>query len=66
MRISVGAVAFAVLAALTAPARAEVSEITVAQQYGLRFLPLMVMERRGLAERHAETRCYPRDITLRI
>ncbi|MDP4022854.1 ABC transporter substrate-binding protein [Methylobacterium sp. NEAU 140] len=46
--------AFAVLTAVTAPARAEVSEITVAQQYGVSFLPLMVMERRGLAERHAE------------
>lgn len=34
-------------------ARAEVSEITVAQQYGVAFLPLMVMERAGLVEKHA-------------
>jgi NitT/TauT family transport system substrate-binding protein len=33
--------------------RAEVSEITVAQQYGVSFLPLMVMERQGLVEKHA-------------
>lgn len=35
------------------PVRAEVSEVTVAQQYGVSFLPLMVMERRGLIEKHA-------------
>jgi NitT/TauT family transport system substrate-binding protein len=34
-------------------ARAEVSEITVAQQYGVSFLPLMVMEKNGLIEKHA-------------
>ena len=33
--------------------RAEVSEITVAQQYGVSFLPLMVMEKQGLVEKHA-------------
>ena len=33
--------------------RAEVSEITVAQQYGVSFLPLMVMEKQGLIEKHA-------------
>jgi NitT/TauT family transport system substrate-binding protein len=36
-------------------ARAEVSEITVAQQYGVSFLPLMVIEKLGLAEKHAES-----------
>lgn len=36
------------------PARAEVSEVTVAQQYGVSFLPLMVMEKQGLAEKHAK------------
>ena len=35
------------------PARAEVTEIAVAQQYGVSFLPLMVMERQKLAEKHA-------------
>ena len=34
-------------------ARAEVSEITIAQQYGVSFLPLMVMERSKLVEQHA-------------
>ena len=41
-------------AALVAPARAEVSEINVAQQYGVSFLPLMVMERDKLVEKHAK------------
>jgi NitT/TauT family transport system substrate-binding protein len=40
--------------AATAPsAKAEVSEITVAQQYGVSFLPLMVMEKNALVEKHA-------------
>lgn len=39
-------------AALT-PARAEVTEIAVAQQYGVSFLPMMIMERDGLIEKHA-------------
>src|ERR1700687_5671012 len=47
----------ALCAALAATAatdvRAEVSEITIAQQYGVSFLPLMVMEKQGLVEKHA-------------
>jgi ABC-type nitrate/sulfonate/bicarbonate transport systems, periplasmic components len=47
----------ALCAALAATAasnvRAEVSEITIAQQYGVSFLPLMVMEKTGLVEKHA-------------
>jgi NitT/TauT family transport system substrate-binding protein len=47
----------ALCAALAATAatnvRAEVSEITIAQQYGVSFLPLMVMEKSGLVEKHA-------------
>ena len=44
----------AALAAFTAGyARAEVSEITIAQQYGVSFLPLMEMEKLGLVEKHA-------------
>ena len=35
------------------PARAEVSELTVAQQYGVSFIPLMVMEKEHLVEKHA-------------
>jgi NitT/TauT family transport system substrate-binding protein len=47
----------ALCAALAATAatsvRAEVSEITIAQQYGVSFLPLMLMEKSGLVEKHA-------------
>lgn len=41
------------LATIAVPATAELSEISVAQQYGVSFLPLMVMERDKLVERHA-------------
>jgi NitT/TauT family transport system substrate-binding protein len=34
--------------------RAEVGEITVAQQYGVSFLPLMVMQRNKLIEKYAQ------------
>jgi NitT/TauT family transport system substrate-binding protein len=34
--------------------RAELSEITIAQQFGVSFLPLMLMERDGLIEKHAK------------
>jgi len=37
-----------------AVARAELSEITIAQQFGVSFLPLMLMERDGLVEKHAK------------
>jgi len=47
------ALSFALLGALSLTARAEVSEITVAQQYGVSFLPLMVMEKNALIEKHA-------------
>jgi NitT/TauT family transport system substrate-binding protein len=36
------------------PGRAETGEITAAQQYGVSFLPMMVMERDGLVEKHAK------------
>jgi NitT/TauT family transport system substrate-binding protein len=42
------------LAAIVLPARAELSEVTVAQQYGVAFLPLMLMERDKLVEKHAK------------
>jgi NitT/TauT family transport system substrate-binding protein len=41
------------LAAMVVPAHAEQSEITIAQQYGVAFLPLMLMERDKLVEKHA-------------
>src|SRR5689334_22952997 len=34
-------------------ARAEVNEVIIAQQYGVSFLPLMVMEKNDLVEKHA-------------
>jgi NitT/TauT family transport system substrate-binding protein len=46
----IGALFFATIANV----RAEVSEIIVAQQYGVSFLPLMVMEKQGLIEKHAD------------
>jgi NitT/TauT family transport system substrate-binding protein len=54
---SLGALLAAATAGLAAPspARAELDEITVAQQYGVSFLPLMLMEHQGLVERHATT-----------
>jgi NitT/TauT family transport system substrate-binding protein len=42
------------LPALARPARAEVSAIKLGKQYGLPFLPQMVMEDRKLIEAHAE------------
>jgi NitT/TauT family transport system substrate-binding protein len=47
------ACAFAVTAVLAGGARAEVSELSVAQQYGVSFLPLMLMEKNQLIEKHA-------------
>lgn len=48
--------AFAALALLlgAAAARAEVGEIKVAQQYGISYLPLMLMEEGKLIEKHAK------------
>jgi len=40
--------------AFAAPAPAEVSEVNVAQQYGVSYLPLMVMERDKLFEQQAK------------
>src|SRR5437660_11669730 len=42
-----------VILLLGSAARAERSEIRVAEQYGLTFLPLMIMRDRGLLEAHA-------------
>ena len=42
------------LAASSAAARAEMSEINVAQQYGISYLPMMLMEEQKLIEKHAK------------
>jgi NitT/TauT family transport system substrate-binding protein len=47
------AVFFAAVAT-TQGARAEMSEIHVAQQYGIGYLPLMIMEEQKLIEKHAK------------
>jgi NitT/TauT family transport system substrate-binding protein len=44
----------AFLAAMPFCARAEMSEIKVAQQYGISYLPLMVMEEQKLIEKYAK------------
>jgi NitT/TauT family transport system substrate-binding protein len=44
----------ALLLASATGSRAELSEITIAQQFGVSFLPLMLMERDGLIEKHAK------------
>src|SRR5689334_22792171 len=46
--------AAALALSLAAPARAEVDEIVAAQQFGVSFLPMMVMERDKLVEKHAQ------------
>jgi NitT/TauT family transport system substrate-binding protein len=50
------AIAAALVGALSVslPARAEMSEIKVAQQYGISYLPLMLMEDQKLIEKHAK------------
>src|SRR6267143_3480876 len=53
MRLTAIAAAALLLAGASAP-RAELSEITIAQQFGVSFLPLMLMERDGLVEKHAK------------
>ena len=44
----------AALRCVALPARAEMSEINVAQQYGISYLPLMIMEDQKLIEKHAK------------
>jgi NitT/TauT family transport system substrate-binding protein len=53
MKFTPIAAAALLLMSASAP-RAEVSEITIAQQFGVAFLPLMLMERDGLIEKHAK------------
>ena len=53
MRVRLFAAALLLLASATAP-RAEIGEVTIAQQFGVSFLPLMLMERDALIEKHAK------------
>src|SRR5258708_24291492 len=49
--LAIGAGAACVLDA--SPSRADTGEIRIAKQYGLAYLPLIVMEREKLYEKHA-------------
>ena len=46
-------------AAVTAPARAELAEITLGQQFGAIFIPLMAMENMKLIEKHGAAQGLP-------
>src|SRR3954451_3393866 len=50
---SLGLAALLLSATICAP-RAEVSEVTIAQQFGVAFLPFMLMERDSPVEKHAK------------
>ena len=54
MKTRVIAAALLLLGASATAPRAELSEITIAQQFGVAFLPLMLMERDQLVEKHAK------------
>jgi NitT/TauT family transport system substrate-binding protein len=54
MKLMTIAAAGLILAASASSPRAELSDITIAQQFGVSFLPLMLMERDGLIEKHAK------------
>jgi NitT/TauT family transport system substrate-binding protein len=44
---------------LATRARAEVSELRIAEQYGISYLPLMIMEEQKLVEKHARSNGIP-------
>jgi NitT/TauT family transport system substrate-binding protein len=54
MSVRKGGWAALLMAAIALPVAAESPEVNVAQQYGVSFLPLMVMERDKLVEKHAK------------
>ena len=48
--------AILLLASASQPAHAEVREITIAKEFGIGYLPYLVMEHEKLVEKHAKTR----------
>ena len=54
MKLTTIVAASLLLAASASSPRAELAEITIAQQFGVSFLPLMLMERGSLIEKHAK------------
>ena len=59
--LTLGLITFAASLGLSAPtpARAEVAEVALAQQFGIIFAPLMVMEKLKLVEKHATAKGMP-------
>jgi NitT/TauT family transport system substrate-binding protein len=53
MKLTIAAASLLLAASASSP-RAELAEITIAQQFGVSFLPLMLMERDALIEKHAK------------
>jgi NitT/TauT family transport system substrate-binding protein len=53
---AVAASAILFLALGSSPARAETSEITIAKEFGIGYLPYMIMEHEKLVEKHAKQR----------
>jgi NitT/TauT family transport system substrate-binding protein len=52
--------AFSVALLLTSlPSHAEVKEVRIAQQFGIGYLPLVIMQSQGLIEKHAERQGVP-------
>lgn len=52
--------AAAALASLATGAKAEVTELAIAKQYGMSFIPMMLMEKHQLIEKAAESRGLPK------
>ncbi len=54
LKVSLRAALVAAIGLLASPLHAEMAEIKVAQQYGISYLPLMLMEEQKLIEKHAK------------
>lgn len=52
-RLALASSAFALGVCVTLPTRAEISELKIARQFGLPYLPLIVAKNRALIEKHA-------------
>lgn len=54
LRFILGALTSAAVFSLAIPAHAEVSELRIAEQYGISYLPMLIMEDQHLIEKHAK------------
>jgi NitT/TauT family transport system substrate-binding protein len=59
LRTGLAALAALLFVTASQPARSEVGDIAFAQQFGVSFLPMMIMERDGLIEKHARASGLP-------